>query len=145
MRRLNGPVFLDTNIAMYAAGREHPLREPARRVIRSVVTGALDAFTDAEALQEVLYRYLRSGEPESAFAVFDSFHQLMAGRVLPVDVEDFVRARVLAEAYPTLSPRDYIHWAIMLRHDIRVMLSADRHFDGIEGITRVDPAGLHLP
>jgi len=33
MRRLTEPVLLDSNIPMYAAGREHPLREPARRIV----------------------------------------------------------------------------------------------------------------
>lgn len=139
MRRLTGAVFLDTNIPMYAAGREHPLREPARRVIRSVARGELDAFTDAEVFQEILSRYLRTDEPAAAFAVFDSFLRLMTGRVLPIDIVDMMRARALAEERPSLSPRDYVHWAVMDRHGIPVIVSADRHFDDIALIERVDP------
>ncbi|RMF84316.1 MAG: VapC toxin family PIN domain ribonuclease, partial [Nitrospinota bacterium] len=41
------PVFIDTNIPMYAAGTSHPLREPSQRVIRAIANGQLDAVTDA--------------------------------------------------------------------------------------------------
>ena len=133
-------MLLDTNIPMYAAGRDHPLREPARRVIRAVVAGDIDAYTDAEVLQEILYRYFSAGERSHALAVFDNFYQVMAGRVLPVEVDDVVRARALAEANPTLSARDYVHWAVMIRNGLATIITADRHFDGIVGITRVDPA-----
>ncbi len=139
MGQLTGSVLLDTNIAMYAAGRMHALQAPARRVIQAVVDGDLDAYTDTEVLQEILYRYLRTGERSQGYAVFDNFHQLMAGRVLPVTVDDIVRARTLAEAQPLLSPRDYVHWAVMVGHGITTIVTADRHFDGVEGVTRVDP------
>jgi len=144
MSRLSGPVLLDTNIPMYAAGREHPLREPAQRVIRAVVAGDLDAYTDVEVLREILYRYLRTGERDAAFAVFDSFQRLMDGRVLPVEVADMVRARALAAEWANMSPRDYIHWSIMLGHGIRAIVTADRHFDHAEGISRIDPDEVRL-
>jgi len=139
MRRLTEPVLLDSNIPMYAAGREHPLREPAQRIVLAVVSGELDAYTNAEVLQEILARYLRSGQPSTAFAVFDAFQRLMNGRVLPIEADDVVRARVLAEEQPSLSPRDYVHWAVMIGHGIRTIVTADSHFDGLEGITRLDP------
>ena len=58
-------VFIDVNIPMYAAGTPHPLREPSQRVIMAIAIGRLDAVTDAEVLQEILYRYLHIGEREN--------------------------------------------------------------------------------
>ena len=41
--------------------------------------------------------------------------------------------------YPQMAPRDWLHLAVMLNNGITDIISADRHFDDIEGITRLDP------
>jgi len=138
------PVFIDTNIPMYAAGVPHPLREPSRRVIRAVAAGELEAVTDAEVLQEILYRYLHIGEREKGFVVFDRFRRIMLGHIFPVEDMDVQRARELAEKYPALSPRDLIHLAVMLRHSINVIVSADKGFVEVEKVRRMDPTAFRL-
>ena len=82
------PVFIDTNIPMYAAGAAHPLRAPAQRVIRAIAIGRLDAVTDAEVFQEILYRYIHIGHRTKGLAIFDQFHRIMLGRILPVEMTD---------------------------------------------------------
>lgn len=139
-----GPVLLDVNIPMYAAGREHPLRAAAQQVILAVATSQLDAYTDVEVLQEILYRYLRSGEREPGLAVFDHFQRLMADRILPVTADDLRRVRSLADLHAALSPRDLVHLAVMQGNGLRTIITADRHFDGIDGIQRLDPANFTL-
>ena len=134
------PVFIDTNIPMYAAGTPHPLRDPCQAIIRAVAEGKLKAVTDAEVLQEILYRYLHIGEWEKGLMVFDLFRRIMLGHILPLDEEDVQRARELAEEYPRLSPRDLIHLAVMLRHGLHEIISADRGFDRIREIRRLEPA-----
>jgi len=135
-------VFVDVNVPMYAAGREHPLRDPARRAIRAVASGELNSVTDAEVLQEILYRYLHIGERQKGLQIFDQFQRIMAGRVLPIAAADVQHARLLAERHERLSARDLIHLAVMENHEIRRILTTDRAFDGIGGIERLDPADL---
>ena len=135
-----GPLLVDVNVPMYAAGRDHPYRSLAQRLVLAIVNGEVEAFTDAEVLQEILYRYLRSGERAQGLRIFDHFHRIMEGRVLPIEAGDVVLARELADAHPTMSPRDLIHLAVMRRHGLATIASADQHFDGIEGITRLAPA-----
>ena len=77
------PVFIDTNIPMYAAGASHPLKKPSQRVILAIATGEIDAVTDTEVFQEILYRYIHISEREKGFKVFDHFHRIMMGRILP--------------------------------------------------------------
>lgn len=48
--------FIDSNIPMYVAGREHANREPARRFLERVRKGSVEACTSTEVLQEILYR-----------------------------------------------------------------------------------------
>jgi hypothetical protein len=137
--------FIDTNIPMYAAGAPHPLREPAQRVILAVAAGELDAVTDAEVFQEILYRYLHIGEREKAFQVFDRFRRIMMGRILPIEDTDVQQARTLAERYLDLSPRDLIHLAVMLHHDMEEIITTDAGFDLVKEVRRIDPSTSRAP
>ncbi|MEM4413057.1 MAG: type II toxin-antitoxin system VapC family toxin [Candidatus Caldarchaeum sp.] len=132
-------VFIDVNIPMYAGGSAHLLREPSQQVILAIVAARLDAVTDVEIFQEILYRYLHINQREKGFRIFDHFHQIMAGRILPIEDADTRCARALAEQYPTLDARDLIHLAVMLRHQIQEIITTDRGFDSVPGIRRIDP------
>ncbi|NOX61324.1 MAG: type II toxin-antitoxin system VapC family toxin [Chloroflexi bacterium] len=132
-------VFIDVNIPMYAAGRPHPLRKPSQEIIRAIVTNKIEAVTDAEVFQEILYRYWHIREHGKGLQIFDHFYRIMRGRILPVEDQDVLYARDLSEAHPSLRPRDLVHLAIMLRHRIGVIITADTDFDNIPEIRRIDP------
>jgi hypothetical protein len=134
-----GPVFIDTNVPMYAAGTDHPLREPCQRVIRAIALGELEAITDVEVLQEILYRYLHIGQREKGLWIFDHFHRILLGHILPVEEADVVRARELAEQHPRLEMQDLIHLAVMEHHHIRDIVTADWAFDAVPWIRRIPP------
>ncbi len=133
------PVFVDTNIPMYAAGTPHPLKAPSQRILRAIANGELQAVTDAEVLQEILYRYLHIGQKEKGLKIFDSFRRIMLGYILPVEDLDVQLAREFVERYSFLSPRDLIHLAVMWRHNVREIVTADTGFDLVEGIRRINP------
>lgn len=132
-------LFIDVNIPMYAAGTTHPLREPSQRVIKAIAAGQLDALTDAEVFQEILYRYLHIGEREKGFRVFDLFYRIMLGNILPIEDMAIQLARELAEQYPAMSPRDLIHLAVMLHQNIQTIITTDTGFDSVKEIQRIDP------
>jgi predicted nucleic acid-binding protein len=44
-------VFIDSNVPMYVAGRDHPLREPSRRFLARVLAGEVEGCTSTEVLQ----------------------------------------------------------------------------------------------
>ena len=50
-----------------------------------------------------------------------------------------LKCSVLGEKYPQITPRDWLHLAVMLNNGITEIISADSHFDDIEGVTRLDP------
>ncbi len=133
------PVFVDTNIPMYAAGTPHPLKAPSQRILRAIANGELQAVTDAEVLQEILYRYLHIGQKEKGLKIFDSFRRIMLGYILPVEDLDVQLAREFVERYSFLSPRDLIHLAVMWRHNVREIVTADTGFDLVDGIRRINP------
>jgi predicted nucleic acid-binding protein len=132
-------VFIDTNIAMYAAGTPHSLLEPCQRVILAVASGQIDAWTDVEVFQEILYRYMHIHEKDKGLQVFDHFYNLMIGRILAIEETDIQQARLWVDTYPSLSPRDLIHLAVMSHHQISEIVTAERGFESISHIIRTDP------
>jgi len=132
-------VFVDSNIPMYVAGRDHPLRAPATRLLERARAGEVEICTSTEVLQEILYRYAALGRRDLAGSVYDLFVQLCPV-VLPVALADTDRALHLATELPSISVRDAIHAAVMLNHDIVQIATFDEGFDAIPGITRVVPA-----
>lgn len=54
-------IFVDTNVFMYAVGREHPLRETARQFFINTKKERTSLCTSAEVLQELLHAYIPVG------------------------------------------------------------------------------------
>lgn len=131
--------FIDANIPMYAVGAEHPLKTPCLTILDAVASATLIALTDVEVLQEILHRYTALGQRERAVEVANLFLQVVP-EALPVTKEDFQLAAKLHLSYSSLQARDALHSAVMQRHGITKIISADRHFDDVPGITRLDPA-----
>jgi uncharacterized protein len=133
--------FLDSNVFLYAAGQDHPMKAPCVGVLRAVGTGALDATTSTEVVQEVLYVLSRRGDriraAQLAIGILDLFPDL-----LPVTASDMrVACRLYSEG-ESVSARDAVHAATMLSNGIFTVISADRDFEKIPGVERVDPTGL---
>ncbi|MGB3683094.1 MAG: type II toxin-antitoxin system VapC family toxin [Rubrobacteraceae bacterium] len=146
-----GRLFLDANIPTYAAGRDHPLKESCKEVLRLAARSPRSFFTDAEVLQEMLHRYLSLRRwSDGKQAVLD-FAALMDGSVESVLPEDIVLACELADRNATnpdarLAARDLLHAAVILRAEETParIVTADRDFDDLaeEGIERLDPADI---
>ena len=129
-------VFVDSNVPMYVAGRDHPLRDPARRFLERARSGEVDICTSTEVLQEILYRYSALKRLDLAASVYDLFVHLCP-TVLPVTLADTDRARTLLASARGISVRDAVHAAVMLNHDISEIASFDGGFDAVDGVTRV--------
>lgn len=130
-------VFIDSNIPMYWAGRDSEYKEPCRAVLEAAARGKIDCCTSSEVLQEILYRFWALRDIATGHAIFDGF-LVVVSQVLPVGEEDVRMARKLQEKYE-LGPRDLIHAAVMLNNEVTTIVTADRDFDKIKGIERLDP------
>ena len=131
-------VFVDTNILMYVAGREHPHQETCRQALALIAQEVVEAVASTEVHQEILLRYLSLGRPEDARSVSETLQSIVP-RTLAVDLADIVKARDLSSIYPTLPARDLVHAAVMLNNGITAILSVDKHFDSIREIVRLAP------
>lgn len=128
-------VFVDSNVPMYVAGREHPNRTPARQFLEAVRRGEFEAHTSTEVLQEILYRYSSLRRLDMASQAYDLFVQICPV-VLPVTLADTDRAKALVCGKGQASPRDAIHAAVMLNNDLKVIATFDEDFDRIAGVKR---------
>jgi|FaiFalDrversion2_1042247.scaffolds.fasta_scaffold13000_2 hypothetical protein len=139
----NEVVFLDANIVMYAVGSEHPYRLPCQKVMAAIANNTLTAAIDTEIVQEILHRYGALRRYAEAVTIAENLLSLVA-LVYPVTLRDILRSLELFAAYSVqgVQARDTIHAAVMQNNGIRLIVSADRHFDLIEGIERIDPQEL---
>lgn len=129
-------VFVDSNVPMYVAGKEHPLRDPALRFMEQVRRGQVEACTSTEVLQEILFRYTGLGRRDLAVQVYDLFAQLCPV-VFPVSLADTDRTRDLLGSGTGASVRDLLHAAVMLDNGVIHIATFDRGFDAIPGIERL--------
>lgn len=126
-------VFLDSNVFLYAVGKDPPLRAPSQRLLRRVAAGEVAAITSTEVVQEVLYVLLRRGHRTEALALAQRILDLFPD-LLPVTRADMARACALLEEHPDLTPRDAVHAATALGHGLADIVSADEHFAALPGI-----------
>jgi hypothetical protein len=124
---------------MYAVGAEHPLKEPCLAILRSIASGELAAVSDVEVCQEILHRYTSLGEREQALHVARLFIKLVP-ETLPITKEDLLLSLEMHQRYPSLQARDSLHTAVMSNNGIQFIISADRHFDEVDEIERIDPS-----
>ena len=134
-------LFVDANIFMYLAGRDAALRDSCRSALRAAAEGEIALVTSAEVLQEILHRYTSLDRPEYARAVYSAATDICV-EILPITERQTARALDLVERHPHLPVRDALHAATMEERGIERILSADRHFDQVDTVSRVDPAAL---
>lgn len=131
-------ILLDANVFMYAAGVEHPRKEPSVALLQRVAGGDVDAAADAEALQEILHRYRAIGRWQDGRRVFDLARRIVPN-VVPVTGDAVDRAREILDAHQEASARDALHAAVFLISGASAICSYDRDFDAIAGVRRMEP------
>jgi predicted nucleic acid-binding protein len=128
-------IFVDSNIPMYLVGADHPNKDAARILLERAITDGEMLVTDAEVLQEILHRYVAIDRRDAIEPASEALLGVV-DEVFPVERADVERARGIVLA-TRLSARDAIHVAIMRRRGVDRILTFDRAFDEVGGITRV--------
>ena len=127
-------IFVDSNVPMYLVGAEHPNKMAARALLERVIGDGETLVTDAEVLQEILHRYVAIDRRDAIGPASDALLGVV-DEVFPIERADVEQARRLVLTTP-LSARGAVHLAIMRRRGVDRILTFDRGFDGIAGITR---------
>ncbi|HYK60561.1 MAG TPA: type II toxin-antitoxin system VapC family toxin [Bryobacteraceae bacterium] len=130
--------LVDSNIFMYAGGREHRLKRRAAAFLERVADGSIEATVDAEALQEILHRYRAIGRWNEGRLIYDSARVLFP-TALAVTGEVMDRARLLLDEHPQLMARDVVHAAVVEVYGLDSICTFDRDFDRVRGLRRIEP------
>jgi hypothetical protein len=119
-------IFVDTNVIMYAVGRDHPLKKEAREFFEnSMNEEALRLCTSAEVLQELMHAYVavdRLHTLKAAFALVEA----CIPTVWDVTRHDVETARSLVEIRRELGARDLLHLAMCQNRNVMEVKTFDR-------------------
>jgi predicted nucleic acid-binding protein len=130
-------IVVDTTMLVYAVGGDHPLRRPSADLFEAVRSGRIVASTTAEVIQEFVHvRTRRHGREEAVARGRDWLEGLSP--LLPMDGRDLELALDLYRRHP-LDAFDSLLAATALRHETAALVSADRAFGGIPGLTHIAP------
>ena len=131
-------LLLDTAILVYALGGENRLKAPCMAIIEACAREDFRAYASVEMVQELVHHRLRvSGDRASS--VRDGRNIGAICTLLDFDQRVLDLSLDLIERVPTIRGRDAVHAATALAYGIDTIVSPDRAFDGIPGLTRVDP------
>ena len=126
--------LVDTNVIVYSAVPS-PHREPCDELLAAITRGDADGRASTAVLEEVWHLEL-SGRAGDLDGVTARAYAIL-GPLLPVSDESFRRA--LALDAPSLGAKDRVHVATCLTHGIDLVVSADRGFDAVAEVRRIDP------
>lgn len=130
--------LFDTNVFVYQLGAAHPYREPCRTIVARQAAGELAGEASATMVQEVVWQRLRqTGDRDAAAQTGRDVAALC--RLHDFTAADMARSIELFESHDGLDAFDAQLAATALGREIALVLTADRGFDGIAGLRRVDP------
>ena len=132
-------IVLDTTILAYAVGADHELRDRCRAVVEAIQSGRLLATTTPEVIQEFTHiRARRHGRAEAVARARD--YVALLSPLLSVDETMIAMGLYLYERTPALGAFDAILCGAAIAAGATTIISADRGFAAVEGLTHIDPA-----
>jgi len=126
-------IFIDTNIPIYASGKDGPFKELSIKILEDAATGKIFGFTSVEVLQEILYRFYEINMPEKGLKLFDEFSNIV-DEILPVNFKIIQKARLILEKTRGLNTRDAVHAATIEYYSIEYIATFDKHFNNFKNI-----------
>ncbi|HTP26389.1 MAG TPA: type II toxin-antitoxin system VapC family toxin [Anaeromyxobacteraceae bacterium] len=130
-------IFIDSNIPMYLVGAPHTHKTAAQRLLERFIAEDERLVSDAEALQEILHRYVAIHRCEAIQPAFDALLGVV-DEVFPIDASDVEEAKKIVLGVNGLSARDAVHVAVMRRRGVARILTFDSGYDGVPGVTRLN-------
>ena len=131
--------LFDTTVFLYAVGSDHPYREPCRHVVALATDGALEGHASVELVHEFAHvRLRRTGDHELALA--DARDVAALCRLHDFERRDLDLALELGGRHRLRDFRDAVFAATAFNRGMATILSADRDFETIDGLRRIDPA-----
>lgn len=131
-------VFLDTSVLLLAVGGDHAQRSTCRGVVAAIETGEIDGHASVEAVQEYVHHRRR----RSARTALEEAASLRRMLTLHAFDEAVLDEALRLMATTSIRGRDAVHAATALRNQFDRIVSADRDFESLNGLRRIDPSAV---
>ncbi len=135
--------YLDSNIILYAI--EHPPQygNACTRILLDIERGVLKAAASTFMLYEVLgilqrINKIRSRKHAELLDLEENLHTIRALPIIWFDMTILTMEQLVIET-ALLHTSDLVHVVTAKMHDIHEIISADKDFDHVPGLTRIDP------
>jgi predicted nucleic acid-binding protein len=126
--------FVDTNILVYARSSSQ-YSDPCVRILAAIAGGEAGGCTSTAALEEVWHFELSERAPAIAGMAADAYALFKP----LLSVTDDIFRDALALSNTRIGANDRVHVATCLANGVDTILSADRAFDTVEQLRRIDP------
>jgi uncharacterized protein len=136
-------IVLDTTVLVYAVGDEHPLREPCRDLVEAIAEDRVEATTTVEVIQEFVHIRARRRARSDATERGRELLRLLGPLISPGEAELALGLR-LFEEHDGLGMFDAVLAASAMLSGADALVSADRAFASVSGLTHLDPSGTQL-
>lgn len=130
--------MVDTTILVLAVGTEHPMRDPARRLVDSLAARTLEATTTPQVVQEFAHVRARSRGRRDAVALARRYAELLSP-LLTTEAGHLERGLRLFERHAGMGAFDAVLAAVALANDATALVSADEDFAVVPGLRHVAP------
>lgn len=130
----------DTTVFIYAIGGDHPYRDPCRGIVARAQREPVEGGTSAQVIQELAHIVLRRTGDGGRARVEACAAAAFCRPVYDLEWPDLQRALDLVASAPDLDVADAVSAATALNRGIGAILSADRDFDAVPELERIDPA-----
>jgi len=131
-------IVLDTTVLAYALGVTHPLKQPSERLLDAVSTGAVQATTTVEVIQEFAHIRARRFSRSDAVRVARRY-KLLLSPLLATDENVLERGLSIYERNARIGAFDAVLAAGALANDAEALVSAGRAFGLIPRLRHVIP------
>ena len=132
--------FIDSNVFFYAKILDLEYGKPCSKILDKIEKGELEAVASTLVVVELANALRKYGLYDDVRDVVDAVFSLEI-RFFEVDSLD-VRTAVSIFNEFRISPYDCVHAAIMKKAGITDIISADKDFDKITWIRRLDPQSI---
>lgn len=129
--------FIDSNVFFYAKMLDRKYGDACAKVLDKIVRGELEAVTSTLVVIELANALRKDGLSDEVKDVVNAVFSLDIG-VFEVDSLDVRTAAGIFNEF-RISPYDCVHAAVMRKARIVDIISADKDFDKIAWIKRLDP------
>jgi predicted nucleic acid-binding protein len=131
-------IVIDTTVLAYAIGTEHPLKAPCRALLEAVTEGRVEATTTVEVIQEFVHVRARRRDRGDAAERGRELARLFRPLLSLGDAE-LALGLQLFEQHGALGAFDAVLAAATKLSGADALVSADRAFATVSGITHLDP------